>query len=363
VTERSLNPGEQALMDRLNPLHRPPMKRFVIEQEAIIDRLRAERERIKTGKIHHYVKNEVGLRGICAGHLWMSDYTTLNDSVEIKHGVDTGLKVLKQECEALPRSERLRVFISAVNGKVRRGLSHYFSAYVSSLSLDGRNPVLWERYADHGTGYSLEFESAILDQAFLVFTKSNGLEASGSFEVIYDDDRLRSIMQEYVHNAIETVAAIVDPPALRRRAEQALNEIASNLLFAFIFTALYFKDTSKDWQEEREYRYLIMTLPDKRIPGLLFRDAGGQSIGYYPFDWKTGQPQALTSIAAGAANGEAEGKLIIGEVLAASGLSAEIRRITALKTNLYRSPQASRSPRSGRARECISWRAGTTGPE
>ena len=86
------------------------------------------------------------------------------------------------------------------------------------------------RYADQATGYSLEFESAIFDQAFLVFTKSNGLDASGSFEVIYDDDRLRSIMQEYVHNAIETVAAIVDPPALRERAEQALNEIASNLL-------------------------------------------------------------------------------------------------------------------------------------
>jgi hypothetical protein len=38
--------------------------------------------------------------------------------------------------------------------------------------------------------------------------------------------------------------------------------------------------------------------------------------------------------AAGAAKDEAEGKLIIAEVLAASGLSAEIRRITALKTNL-----------------------------
>ena len=208
------------------------MKRFVIEQEGIIDRLRAERERIKTGEIHQYAKNEVGLRGICAGHLWMSDYTTLNELGRDQAWRRYGSESAEAECEALPRSERMGVFISAVNGKVRRGLSHYFSTYVSSLSLDGQNPVLWERYADQATGYSLEFESAILDQAFLVFTKSNGLDASGSFEVIYDDDRLRSIMQEYVHNAIETVAAIVDPPALRERAEQALNEIASNLLTA-----------------------------------------------------------------------------------------------------------------------------------
>ena len=78
------------------------MKRFVIEQEGIIDRLRAERERIKTGETDQYAKNEVGLRGICAGHLWTSDYTTLNDSVEIKHGVDTGLKVLKQNVKRFP---------------------------------------------------------------------------------------------------------------------------------------------------------------------------------------------------------------------------------------------------------------------
>lgn len=300
------------------------MERFIREQEAIIGRLRHERESIRTGRIHHYARDEAGLSGISGGRLWMSDYTTLNDAVEIKHGVDIGLNVLKQACDALPLTERLQVFKMAINKKVERGLSHYFAAYVLSLSLDGNNPNLWDRYANQGRGFCVEFESTILDDAFKVFTKANGFEASGSYEVIYDDVRLRSIMQEYVSNALAEVVAIFDPPHMRDSAEIALNSIASSLLFAFIFTALYFKDTSKDWQHEHEYRFLIMTLPDKTVPGIFFRGPPDAPIGYYKFDW-TSHRNALTSVSVGPAQPFDAGRVLVERALTANGLTAEVR--------------------------------------
>lgn len=133
-------------------------------------------------------------------------------------------------------------------------------------------------------------------------------------------------MVQYVRNALTTVSELSEPPALRRQTARALERIATNLVFAIIFTSLYFKHPS--YRSEREYRFLMMTLPDNTIPGLLMRQSNGQSVGYFPFDWKTGHSRCLTSVCIGPAIDGADGRRIASEVLAPNSLSAEIIRTT-----------------------------------
>lgn len=304
------------------------MERFMREQEAIIGRLRNERESRKLGSVYHYAGDQAALNGICGGGIWISDYISMNDKREIKHGVDIGLNTLKLACEGLPQTERLQVFLRSMNAKVARGLGSRFSAFVMSCSVDRDSAFMWNRYGRGGTGYCMEFESAVLDQAFTTYRRANQLEASGSYEVIYDDVRLRSIMREYVSNALATVAAIYDPPHMRDSATIALNEIAANLLFAIIFSALYFKDPSiepaANWQSEHEYRFLIMTLKDNPIPGIKYRTtADGQQVGYYVFDW-TSHSQALNSVLIGPNLNETQGRQNVAAALNGGGLNVPI---------------------------------------
>jgi hypothetical protein len=108
---------------------------------------------------------------------------------------------------------------------------------------------------------------ANLDKAFIQFTKARGFGASGSYKVLYDVRRLRSLMEKYVTNALDTVLSISEyRPAYYRAAGVALYEIGVNLAFAFIFTALFFKHPG--YSAEGEYRYIVMTMPNSRAPGL-----------------------------------------------------------------------------------------------
>ena len=330
---RVLTKSENAILNLLHPFQRVPMERFMREQEEIIGRLRHERESRQLGSVYHYTRDQAALNGICGGGLWLSDYIgDLNDKREINHGVDVGLNVLRLACEELPLTERLQVFRMAINKKVARGLSHYFAAYVLSCSVDRDSPFMWKRYGVQGRGYCMEFESTVLDQAFTRYTRANRMEACGSYEVIYDDVRLRSIMTEYVRNALAAVVAIGDFPHMRDAATIALNEIATNLLFAIIFTALYFKDPSTEpalnWQAEHEYRFLVMTLADNRLPGIQYRyTEDGRRIPYYVFDWNS-HPHALNSVLIGPLKDETEGRQIVGTALECSGLSVPILKST-----------------------------------
>lgn len=329
MPDRDPTETERSILTELNPIHRTAIGRLLLDQETVIQRLRHDRESTITGKVYHYV-NEVGLRGILgSGALWMSDYTKMRDSAEIRFGVDEGIAILREEVQRnYPRSLIHGLFLDNVTAVIGKGLNHYFGAYILSTSLEPDSLTQWERYADTGAGYCLEFESSDLDQAFIAFSRTNSFPSSTSFEVLYDRDQLRDWMRQFVSNALNTVSRLVFVPSLVAPFRRALSTVTTNLLSAMMMCALYFKHYG--YHSEREYRFLVGAFPegDKRrnLPGLRTRQSLGRDVEYLTFDWGTEHRHALTSITTGPGRNPADGRRIVSDVLSGSGLTAEIKQ-------------------------------------
>jgi hypothetical protein len=323
MARRKLTDNEQAILDKLNPIHRAAVGKLLIAQQNILDALRKDRLSTPTGMIHHY-SDRNGLEGITkSGLLWLSDYTTMPDTGEIKYGFNLGMEVLRQAYEDSPKTGRLRRFLRGTEAVAKRGLPKYFHAYILSLTPKGDALPQWREYTDNATGFCFGFNGRTLDRAFIAFTKATGLEASGSFKVLYNEKRLRSLTEKYVRNALGTVMWLAERPKFYRETAEAMKEIGVNLLFAFIFTALFFKHPSYD--SEGEYRYIVMTFPDNRIPGLKKRTGRkGRRVGYFELDWKSHHAHALKLVKIGPARKEAQGRRIVGKALARAGLSADV---------------------------------------
>jgi hypothetical protein len=320
---RKLTANEQAILDKLSPIHRPAVGKLLIAQQDILDALRKDRLSTPTGIVHHY-SDKNGLEGITkSGLLWLSDYTTMPDTGEIEYGFNLGMEVLRQAYEDGPKTGRLRRFLRGTQAVAKRGLPKYFHAYILSLTPKGDALPQWREYADNATGFCLGFNSRILDRAFVSFTKATGLEASGSFKVLYNERRLRSLVTKYVRNAFDAVLWLPERPKFYQEAAEAMKEIGVNLLFAFIFTALFFKHRS--YESENEYRYIVMTFPDNRIPGLKKRRGKkGRRVGYFEFDWRSHHAHALKLVRIGPARKEAQGRQSVRKALAQAHLSAKV---------------------------------------
>jgi hypothetical protein len=101
----------------------------------------------------------------------------------------------------------------------------------------------------------------------------------------------------YVRNALNTVQTI--PRGPRQHMGRMLGRIGTNLMFAMIYTALYFKHSA--YQSEQEYRYLVATAPNTTPIGMMERPRRSKLIDYLNLDWKSGFPTSLKSIRVGPA--------------------------------------------------------------
>lgn len=293
-------------------------------QQATLERLQEDRRNTPTGMIYHYT-NKAGLEGITAsGNFWLSDYTKMPDTGEISYGFNIGLQILRQAFEDGPRTGRLRRFVAGTEAGAKDSLRKFFRAYILSLSPRGDVLTQWREYGEHEAGFCLGFNGRTLDAAFVEFRKDAGLEAGGSFKVLYDEKRLRRLMKRYVDNALTTVMWLSERPGHRRAAVDAMMEIGKNLTFAFIFTALFFKDPH--YHSEDEYRFLVMTFPDKRIRRLKSRPSPRGKVGYFEFDWKKRRANALKVVRIGPARKEVEGHRIVKRALGRAKMVARVEK-------------------------------------
>jgi hypothetical protein len=122
------------------------------------------------------------------------------------------------------------------------------SGYVLGMSTAPDELTQWRLYADGAAGWALGYGSASLDQAFTCFTQSHSLHGAGSFRVLYDEAQLRAQMILRVQNALNVIPAMPSGPGQGRM-------LGTNLMFAMIYTALYFKHPA--YQSEQEYCYLV----------------------------------------------------------------------------------------------------------
>ena len=130
-------------------------------------------------------------------------------------------------------------------------------------------------------------------------------------------------MRRLVNDAMDAVVCLNEDGLNRTGAAEAMVWVGKYLVFAFIFTALYFKHPA--YKHEGEYRYFVMTLPDNPIPGRKTRKGRhGRSIDYYELDWKRRYAHALKLVQIGPAMSEDGGRLVAKRALKRSKLSALI---------------------------------------
>src|SRR5262249_34248376 len=115
----------------------------------------------------------------------------------------------------------------------------------------------------------------------------------------------------YVQNALNVVQTM--PRGPRQHMGLMLGRIGTNLMFAMIYTALYFKHPA--YQSEQEYRYLVATAPNTTPLGMMKRPRRSKLIDYLNLDWKSGFPTSLKSILVGPAADYARAQQFIGDTL------------------------------------------------
>lgn len=323
MPRRPLRTNEQATVDSLHSLHQEALSNLLVAQQTILDELQEDRRSTPTGMVHHYT-GRGGMEGIIdTGTLRLSDYTSMIDTGEIQFAFQIGMRVLRQVYEDGPRTGRLRRFVEGTEAIGLYGLPRFFRAFILSLTTNGDASQQWELYAERSTGYCLGFDGPTLDQAFVEYQRVMRLEAGGSFEVVYSEELCETYMRRYVTNALDAVLWLAERPSLAEAARDAMKEIGVNLVFAFIFTALFFKHSG--YVAEGEYRFLVMTLPDNPVPGLQVRtNRDGQQIDYYAFDWRSQFAHALKQIRIGPGVVESEGRQIVAEALNRADLTADV---------------------------------------
>jgi len=276
----------------------PLMQDLDGRQQALLSAFQDERQSTVDEMVYHYT-GDIGLYHILgSGKLWVSDYTSMNDPSEINYGVNVGREVLKAEIYRRGNPQIALAFLHPFEEIAKGGLHPFMSAYVLSMSLDDDELTQWRLYADGGRGFAMGFASRILDRAYApLSTGLVGGTLGGSFRVLYDEARLRAQMQSYVDNALNVILTM--PRVDRQAVGRMFGKIGTNLMFAFIYTALYFKHPA--YRTEREYRYLVVTVPGAVPPGLLKRPRRSKLIDYLEMDWKAQHAASLKSIRVGPA--------------------------------------------------------------
>lgn len=264
------------------------------QHQALLDELQQERSHSSASLVYHYT-NDVGLFEIMrTGHLWLSDYTTLNDPTELKYGVDIGVDVLNAAVLARGNMPGDVAFVAGFNSVLSRGVHSILRGYVLSLSVEGDELTQWRSYANGGTGYCIGFDANVLDQALIAYGRMPGHQGYGSFEVLYDEPMLRARMARHVAVSLAALARIVQPSAGQ------LRKLGVDLLFAMLYTALYFKHSA--YRSEREYRILLLSSAfSPALSGMLSRARRNEVVEYLAMDWKSAFIGALQSIMIGPA--------------------------------------------------------------
>jgi hypothetical protein len=201
--------------------------------------------------------------------------------------------------------------------------AYLLRAYVLSLSLKKDDLYQWTNYGDKARGYCLGFDGRALDAAFVQFGSRLDQIGHGSFNVLYSNAGLRRRMRQYARNVLDAISELENAPELARSLTKTLEEIGKELIYAFIYTAVYYKNP--DFKAEREYRYLVMTSALHRLPILKQRTLRKKQVDYFEFDWGS-HPDALKSIMIGPDKDEVKGRRVVAKALAGTGLTPVIRK-------------------------------------
>jgi hypothetical protein len=212
--------------------------------------------------------------------LWFGHATSFNDPLEIKYGQE----ILREELTKMMESENdfeLRSFLNGILINISAFDLFIHHPFVACFCESGELLSQWRAYADQGGGYALGFR---FSSKTLISPSPGDLSYTAPpvlRKVIYDENRQRNLVCEYLKSIIET-----SREALKEKRHEAQASImamqAVNLLLDMMLT---FKHRAFD--EEKEWRLIRATRRDFQPENLQFRRSNNNLVPYratYLFD-------------------------------------------------------------------------------
>jgi hypothetical protein len=232
--------------------------------------------------------NDTGLRGILeSGKLWLTDIFNLNDPSELSHGFSHAISILRDKAaDGRPWTKDFAQAFEKFGGELQ---ANFFVGSFSSIEDDLGQ---WRAYADNGCGYTLGFNTKVLETAFVRASPGNN-----TFPVTYDDAQLGSIHHQFV----EMIFPLITLPNGRQLSDKVTTEYLTELRVVLARhvarSALFYKHEA--YSNEQEYRFLQLHRADVPPPGMKFRARRYSLVRYTEFDWRSVAPDALKRIVIG----------------------------------------------------------------
>jgi len=185
--------------------------------------------------LYHYTSLNGFLSIIETQSLFFSNVNFLNDSKEIKHGVDIVLKAIKET----EKDENLGILLKM---KENIDLLYKSEKYVTCFSKDGDLLSQWRAYGNNGKGISIGFEFSDLTDSFDKYLTGTHIE--------YDEKTQIESTKEYINLIIDFYNKIQDNYDWNG---QDFNNLVAKQIITFLNNVIYsFKHPS--FIDEREYR-------------------------------------------------------------------------------------------------------------
>jgi Protein of unknown function (DUF2971) len=237
--------------------------------------------------IYHYT-NDAGLRGILeSGKLWLTDIFNLNDPSELSHGFSHAISILRDKAaDGHPWTKDFARAFEKFAGELQ---ANFFVGSFSSIEDDLGQ---WRAYADNGRGYTLGFDTNVLETAFV-----RAFPGNNTFPVTYDDAQLGSIHHQFV----EMIFPLITLPDGRQLSDNVTTEYLTELRVVLARqvarSSFFYKHEA--YSNEQEYRFLQLLRADVTPPGMKFRARRYSLVRYTEFDWRSVAPDALKRIVIG----------------------------------------------------------------
>ncbi len=240
-------------------------------------------------RLYHYTSAE-GFKGIIeSGALWATNILHMNDTEELKHGVNEFLSYLRNESTSFSRIQK-NFWGPAVNIDHKKLTCLVADKiYSTSFSLECDNHHQWKEYANHQSGLCLEFSRELIDSHVQNLRVVNQCNVS-SFRMQYKTKKSLNVFKFLVST---TNKLITRGPIFNNKEKE---RIAINVFRGVLLMAVYFKDSS--WEREREYRIIIpITSESKNLPiKSRAKNNIDTPIPYTEFEWKSATPCPLKRV-------------------------------------------------------------------
>jgi hypothetical protein len=294
------------------PPVRPDMQKHIDifyagADEVVTDFARALEAQPVPTMLYHYTDG-AGLSGMLeSGKVWLTDIFSLNDPSELRHGVASVIRQLKEAADTGP--QELKIFTKNLIAMLEGGIEEIAHFFVCCFSVAANDLGQWRAYADNGRGFALGFDGKMIEDAFTK-TGAGPIEGRMTFPVTYADAPLDALHRQIVEALVPMVSLPHGKHMRNREIDAYMSELSVNASVPILRGALFFKHAA--YVNEAEYRFLDLHRAGA-VPDLKTRGKPGAPKRYREFDWRTVAPNALKSITIGPAADPAAARQFIDE--------------------------------------------------